>query len=149
LTQPTLHPWKLRLTGGYQDIFFITNFERITELVAFVEQQYSQYLGIYIQAINQGTSYHCEFDLYYDPNNDNESSDITEKFQMISTNLMKKGAFFNRPYGIWAREVFERHQSSTQIALRKIKNIFDPNGVLNPGVLCFGDNKTQSHQEGV
>ncbi|MFW9865029.1 MAG: FAD-binding oxidoreductase [Candidatus Thorarchaeota archaeon] len=149
LTQPTIQPWKLRLTGGYQDIFFITNFERIPELVAFVKQQYSQYLGIYIQAINQGTSYHCEFDLYYDPNNDNERSNITEKFQMISTDLMKKGAFFNRPYGIWAKEVFERHQSSTQIALRKIKNIFDPNGVLNPGVLCFDDNKTQSHQEGV
>ena len=26
-------------------------------------------LGIYIQPVVQGTSYHCEFNLFYDPDN--------------------------------------------------------------------------------
>jgi FAD/FMN-containing dehydrogenase len=50
---------------------------------------------------------------------------------------MDNGAFFNRPYGLWAKEVFKRHQDSTTSALKKVKKIFDPKNVLNPGVLCF------------
>ncbi|MFX1480433.1 MAG: FAD-binding oxidoreductase [Promethearchaeota archaeon] len=141
LIKPDHHSWKLRLSGAHQDIFFIINLEKIPEFISIVEKQYLGNLGIYIQAINQGTSYHCEFNLYYDPNNENEAIKINEKFQTISTELMDLGAFFNRPYGLWASEVFKRHQYSTQIALRKIKNIFDPNKVLNPGVLCFDDNE--------
>ncbi|MFX0005719.1 MAG: FAD-linked oxidase C-terminal domain-containing protein, partial [Candidatus Hermodarchaeota archaeon] len=60
-------------------------------------------------------------------------------FIETSTNLMDSGAFFNRPYGLWAKEVYKRHENSTQKALKKIKQIFDPNNVLNPGVLCFDD----------
>ena len=44
---------------------------------------------------------------------------------------MDAGAFFNRPYGLWAKEVFDRHTASTQMALKKVKSIFDPNNVLN------------------
>lgn len=141
LSQSDHHSWKLRLSGAHQDIFFITSLEKLAEFISIVETQYTGHLGIYIQAINQGTSYHCEFNLYYDPNNENEPIKINEKFQTISTELMDLGAFFNRPYGLWASEVFKRHQYSTQIALRKIKNIFDPNKVLNPGVLCFDENE--------
>jgi FAD/FMN-containing dehydrogenase len=52
---------------------------------------------------------------------------------------MDSGAFFNRPYGILAKEVYKRHDESTQMALKKVKKIFDPNNVLNPGVLCFDE----------
>jgi FAD/FMN-containing dehydrogenase len=139
LSQATENPWRLRLKGGYQDIFFITNLEKITEFISLVERDISQDLGIYIQPINQGTSYHCEFDLYYDPSNHQETTNIKEKFLEISTKLMDSGAFFNRPYGILTKEVYKRHDDSTQMALRKVKKIFDPNNVLNPGVLCFDD----------
>jgi len=94
---------------------------------------------MYIQPINQGTSYHCEFDLYYNPSNKEETMNIKEKFLEISKKLMDSGAFFNRPYGILAKEVYKRHDDSTQMALKKVKKIFDPNNVLNPGVLCFDE----------
>ncbi len=139
LSQATQDPWRLRLRGGYQDIFFITNLEKISEFISLVEQEVPQDLGIYIQPINQGTSYHCEFDLYYNPSNDEETMNIKEKFLDISTKLMDSGAFFNRPYGILAKEVYKRHDDSTQMALKKVKKIFDPNNVLNPGVLCFDE----------
>ncbi|MFX0034559.1 MAG: FAD-binding protein [Candidatus Hermodarchaeota archaeon] len=137
LTQPDYNCWRLRLYGGYQDIFFISNYERIPEFILFVEQQISNNLGVYIQPINQGTSYHCEFDIYYDPNDKEHNLNVKEKFMNTSINLMDLGAFFNRPYGLWAKEVYKRHADSTQLALKKVKRIFDPNNILNPGVLCF------------
>jgi len=139
LNQADVNPWRLRLNGGYQDIFFISNYEKISELITLVEKQITKNLGIYIQPINQGTSYHCEFDIYYNPNNKEETLDVKEKFLRTSIDLMNSGAFFNRPYGLWAKEVYERHEDSTQKALKKVKKIFDPNNVLNPGVLCFDD----------
>ncbi|MFX1328361.1 MAG: FAD-binding protein [Promethearchaeota archaeon] len=139
LNQPDDNPWRLRLKGGYQDIFFISNYERIPEFILQVEKQISNNLGVYIQPINQGTSYHCEFDIYYDPNDKEQTSYVKEKFLNTSFNLMDLGAFFNRPYGLWAKEVYKRHADSTQLALKKVKKIFDPNNVLNPGVLCFDD----------
>ncbi len=137
LSESTSYPWRNRLKGSFQDIFFITSYERIQEFINIVQNEMSEDLGIYIQAINQGTSYHCEFDLLYNPNNKIESSSIEEKFIKISLELMESGAFFNRPYGVWAKEVFKRQEDSIQKALRKVKKIFDPNNVLNPGVLCF------------
>ncbi len=137
LSESTSYPWRNRLKGSFQDIFFITSYERIQEFINIVQNEMSEDFGIYIQAINQGTSYHCEFDLFYNPNNKIESSSIEEKFIKISLELMESGAFFNRPYGVWAKEVFKRQEDSIQKALRKVKKIFDPNNVLNPGVLCF------------
>ncbi len=139
LNNADVNPWRLRLKGGYQDIFFISNYEKITEFIALVENQIANNLGIYIQPINQGTSYHCEFDIYYNPNTKEEALDVKEKFMRTSIDLMNSGAFFNRPYGLWAKEVYERHEDSTYRALKKVKKIFDPNNVLNPGVLCFDD----------
>ncbi len=139
LSHATQDPWRLRLKGGYQDIFFLTNFEKISEFISIVEKQISNDLGIYIQSINQGTSYHCEFDIFYDPKDNKELITVKEKFLEIITNLMDLGAFFNRPYSIWAKEVYKRHDESTKMALKKVKKIFDPNNVLNPRVLCFDD----------
>ncbi|MFW9818070.1 MAG: FAD-dependent oxidoreductase [Candidatus Thorarchaeota archaeon] len=139
LYQADKNPWRLRLSGGYQDIFFISNYEKIPNFIELVKEKIPNNLGIYIQAINQGTSYHCEFDIFYNPESKKETLNIKDKFIETSTKLMDSGAFFNRPYGLWAKEVYKRHEDSTQIALKKIKQIFDPHNVLNPGVLCFDD----------
>jgi FAD/FMN-containing dehydrogenase len=50
---------------------------------------------------------------------------------------MAAGAYFSRPYGSWAQPVYNR-DAAARDALRKVKAIFDPVGVLNPGKLCFG-----------
>ena len=139
VNESTPEPWRTRYKGYYQDLFFLSNFENIFNYILMVESNYSEDLGIYIQPINQGTSYHCEFDFFYDPNNDIKLNEIKRKFSEISIDLMDSGAFFNRPYGYWAKEMYSRHIEQTSIALKKIKRIFDPNNVLNPGVLCFDD----------
>jgi len=134
--------WKLTDKGGCQDIFFITTLDRTPD---FVKAMYSvsedlEYptseIGIYIQPQHQGTVCHCEFNLPYNPAQPNESIKIREFFARASDVLIKQGAFFSRPYGIWADMVYDRDTQSA-ILLRKMKGIFDPNNVLNPGKLCF------------
>jgi FAD/FMN-containing dehydrogenase len=49
---------------------------------------------------------------------------------------MDAGAFFSRPYGAWADLAYGR-DAATTAALRKLKAIFDPANVMNPGKLCF------------
>ncbi|MHC1591376.1 MAG: FAD-binding oxidoreductase [Candidatus Helarchaeales archaeon] len=137
LTNCTEKPWRLRLTEGCQDIFFIAPHEKISKFVKMIEKYDEFRWGIYIQPIVQGTSFHVEFDMYYDPKNGDEVKKAKETFMTISKELMDAGAFFNRPYGLWADEAFKHHAPETADALRKIKKIFDPKGVLKPGVLCF------------
>jgi FAD/FMN-containing dehydrogenase len=50
--------------------------------------------------------------------------------------MLRRGAYYSRPYGIWSQLAFNR-DAQTTIVLRKIKGIFDPNNILNPGKLCF------------
>ena len=116
-----------------------SNCDNISKFVSLVEKHVPYDIGVYIQPINQGTSYHCEFNLFYDPLEQDDLNDLKGLYMKISTQLMDMGAFFNRPYGLWATEMFKRHQDSTKVALKKVKKIFDPENVLNPGVLCFDD----------
>jgi FAD/FMN-containing dehydrogenase len=84
----------------------------------------------------QGTSCHCEFTLYYNPADDKEVKRIRELSLYAGESLMNAGAFFSRPYGDMADLVYRR-DGETTLTLKKVKSIFDPNGVMNPGKLCF------------
>ncbi|MHA1507468.1 MAG: FAD-binding oxidoreductase [Promethearchaeota archaeon] len=139
LNEPCEKPWRMRFKGAYQDIFFLTNFEKIPKFISLMDDIYKKDFGIYIQPINQGTSYHLEFDIYYEPESNNAVKTIKEKILEVGNQLIDNGAFFSRPYGIWAEDVFSHHSAETIDALKKVKKIFDPNNVLNPGVLCFDD----------
>jgi len=134
--------WKLGYKGACQDIFFLTTLDRVPK---FVEVMYdiagqhgypSSDIGIYIQPMVQGTSCHCEFNLFYDPTDAKEIARVKGLFIQASEALMNTGAFFSRPYGAWANMAYGR-DAETTIALRKVKGIFDPNNVMNPGKLCF------------
>jgi len=139
LNEPCEKPWRMRLKGAYQDVFFLTNFEKIPKFISLMETNFKEDFGIYIQPINQGTSYHIEFDLFYELEDESVVNIIKEKTLSVRNQLIDNGAFFSRPYGIWAKDVFSHHSTETIDALKKVKKIFDPNNVLNPGVLCFDD----------
>jgi len=143
LPLPSPEPyWKLRLKGGCNDIFFLTTLGKTPEfadvLFELVQQQGFPVsdIGAYIQPIVQGTSCHCEFNLYYDPANRAES-DLTGKVAAEAVDHMEeKGAFFSRPYTGWV-DVAYRRASDTVEMQKKVKDIFDPHWILNPGKLCF------------
>ena len=134
--------WKLGYKGGCQDIFFLTTLDKtpkfITTMNAVAESKGypASDIGIYLQPMMQGVACHCEFSLPYNPLNSTDSAKMEELFDEGSRVLLQNGAFFSRPYGLWSDLAFGRDAQQT-IALRKIKGIFDPNNVLNPGKLCF------------
>jgi FAD/FMN-containing dehydrogenase len=93
-------------------------------------------MGIYLQPVVQGTSCHCEFNLFYDPDNAREVNMIKELSNNVTMKLLNAGAFFSRPYGESAAMIINR-DAATEAALKKVKSITDPNNIMNPGKLCF------------
>ncbi len=134
--------WRLAHKGGYQDIFFLTTldktpgFLRTMNAVAEAHGYPTSEIGVYVQPLHQGSSCHCEFLLPYDNGNIKESARMKQLYIAASEELLKQGAFYSRPYGIWANMAFNRDAQTTN-TLRKLKGIFDPNNVMNPGKLCF------------
>jgi len=140
---PSKEPyWKLCYKGGCQDIFFLTTLNRVPEFVTTMYSlaeafKYSPSdIGVYIQPTHLGTSCHLEFSLPFDPDDRGEVAKVQGLFTKASEELGKQGAFFSRPYGIWADIEYRRNAEHASL-LRKLKQIFDPNSVLNPGKLCF------------
>ena len=92
--------------------------------------------GVYLQPIVQGINCHCEFNLYYDPQKTSELEKIKEVTLNAVPKLIDKGAYFSRPYGPYAKTIYER-DATTVRTLKKVKAMFDPNNIMNPGKLCF------------
>jgi len=134
--------WKLRYKGACEDILFLTIYDKLEGQIGVMNDlaEKAGYpaadMGVYIQPIVQGTGYHCEFNLFYDPANPSERNRVRELSASAIKNLMANGAFFSRPYGESAGMVFNR-DAATVAVLNKLKNIFDPNNVMNPGKVCF------------
>ncbi|RJP70296.1 MAG: FAD-binding oxidoreductase [Candidatus Abyssobacteria bacterium SURF_17] len=141
-TSPSEPYWKLRWSGACQDIPFISAFHGVPELVGVMQEEAAKrkfplsHLGIYVQPVCQGHGQHCEFSLFYDPTSPREAEKVKELYFAASKALMDRGAFFSRPYDLLSEMVYNRDAASRE-ALRKLKNIFDPKNILNPGKLCF------------
>jgi FAD/FMN-containing dehydrogenase len=134
--------WKLTYKGACQDIFFMTTLDKVPEFVdtVFAAANALRYpvsdIGIYLQPQHQGTACHCEFNLPYNSGNRIETDRVRELLETCSEALIRQGAYFSRPYGIWADMVYNRDARNREV-IRTIKGIFDPNNILNPGKLCF------------
>jgi FAD/FMN-containing dehydrogenase len=143
LSKPSSEPyWKLSFKGGCHDIFFLTTLDKTPRFVGVMSDQAKVHgcpaedIGVYIQMVVQGTSCHCEFNLYYDPTKPTELDRTKRIVGEGAEDLAKMGGFFSRPYGAW-RDIAYRDAAGTLSIQRKIKKIFDPNSILNPGKLCF------------
>ncbi len=134
--------WKLRPRGSVREIFYLSPFSKVADLAAIMERTRAKFgfaaesVGAYIQPCVQGRGCHSEFDLFFDDTDSRETELVREMFFEASRELMAGGAFFSRPYGPWASMVYGEYGEGVA-ALRKLKDIFDPKYILNPGKLCF------------
>lgn len=143
LLKPSPEPyWKPAFKGAFQDIFFLSTLNRTPEFINTVcsiaeERGYLvPEIGVYIQPVHQGAGCHCELYLPYNSDIPKDTEKAREIFQAASERLIHQGAFFSRPYDIWSDMVYKRDPQTAGF-LKKVKGIFDPNNIMNPGKLCF------------
>jgi FAD/FMN-containing dehydrogenase len=143
ILSPSREPyWKLGYQGACQDVFFITTLDQAPEMLQVMHQVAiaSGYpisdIGVYLQPRHQGVNCHCEFSLPYHHEIPREVTRMQNLYSQASEALSQQGAFFTRPYGQWANLAFSRDPASTDL-IQQIKNIFDPEGILNPGKLAL------------
>jgi hypothetical protein len=134
--------WKLTRKGGAQDIFFLSTLDKAAQFIQTVNSIAEECgyplsdICIYIQPQHQGVSHHVEFSFPYQPTDDKEVAKIKEVYVRASQALIGQGAYFSRPYGLWADLVYNRDASASRV-LKAVKQIVDPKNVMNPGKLCF------------
>ncbi len=143
LQKPSENPyWKIRSKGSMKEIFFMTTMDKTPDFIIKMSNKAKEHqypvsdIGVYLQPAHQGVSCHCEFIL---PVNNKDGSEIlkSEKlFNDASIVIQNQGAYFSRPYGIWSEMTYNR-DARTTITMKKIKDIFDPNHIMNPHKLCF------------
>lgn len=140
LASPSPEPYyKTRPKGAFLDIFFLTTLDRTPAFISIMEGVAEKFgypkerIGIYIQPIQQGRNVHLEFTIYFNPD---DTPKARELFEAASRALSEGGAFFSRPYGIWADLAYARCPDTVRV-LRKVKDMLDPDHVLNRGKLCF------------
>jgi len=134
--------WKNRGKGACSSLFFITKptlaprfIERVKEVAA--RHNYSQAdIGVYLQPIEHNRACHLEFNFFYDPNNNSEVERVKKLYRDAAPVLLEEGALFTRPYGELAKLVYGRAAGYTA-TLKRVKKLFDPNNIMNPGNLCF------------
>jgi FAD/FMN-containing dehydrogenase len=134
--------WRNRYKGACQSLFFITKptlapkfIEKVKEIVAKHDYPPAD-IGGYLQPIEHNRACHLEFNFFYDPNNDSEVARVKKLYHDAAPILLEEGALFTRPYGELAKLVYGKAADYTA-TLKRVKKIFDPNNIMNPGNLCF------------
>jgi len=146
LLNEVLYPWgilkKFNYRGSVHDLTFKSSLHHIADMEAVIKkvcdaEGYStSSIGAYVLPLERGRAVHCEFDLHCDLEDEKETKKVKELWLKASEALINQGAYFDRPYGAWAEMIYQRAGTYT-IKLKEIKAELDPQGILNPGKLCF------------
>ncbi len=134
--------WKNRWQGASQSLFFIARPEKAPKFVEIVEAVAPKHgypvadIGSYIQPIEHNRACQVEFTFFYNGADAGAKARIAALYRDAARALIAEGALFTRPYGDLATMVYERAAGYT-MALKRVKKVFDPNNIMNPGNLCF------------
>ena len=93
-------------------------------------------IGMYLQPIEHNRAMRPEFNFFYDPGDPEETAMVAALYNDAAKALLSQGAVFTRPYGDLASIVYEK-AAGYAASLRRLKKVFDPNNIMNPGNLCF------------
>lgn len=129
--------WHDGLKGKSADIFFLTTMdkaegfnEKMVQLAEKADVNVND-IAVIIQPKFMGCSCRVEFVLPYD---DADEEQLRALFETASKQLCDMGGFFSRPYGKMGKIQLNKDAHGAAV-LGKLKGIFDPNGIMNPGKL--------------
>ncbi len=128
--------------GDFQDILFLSTMDRVEHFVRVASEVAREHgyppseMGVYVQPILFGRACHIEFSFGFNGADVTEAESMRSLYRKGSEALAEAGGFFSRPYGYWSKLAYGRCPD-TVAALQKVKDIFDPEHILNRGKLVF------------
>ena len=133
--------WKSKATGSAKEIFYLTTLDKVSAQLKKAAEVADKYgysftdCPVYLQPLHQGTAVHCSIGLpVYEDQVD--SAELKAMYDEMSRELAAAGAFYSRPYGVWNELMFDANAPHDMLT-KKMKDIFDPEHIMNPGKLCF------------
>ena len=127
--------WKDRYSGNSVDLFFLTQMNKVPAFVEKMQELAAEdgidasSIGVYIQPKHQGVNCQLEFTIPYCCCSKEK---VKAFFEKAAKELGDMGAYYSKPYGTWADIQFGKDAMSAN-AFNKLKNVFDPNDVMNTG----------------
>jgi len=130
--------WRNVQKGACLRLFFLTTLdkaERLAELflgAAENNEVDKKDVGLYFQPVVQNHACHVECMVPFDPSDKKEVEIMKTLEAKVVPKLAEAGAFFSRPYGTAGDVVYAQNPLAYDM-LKKVKGLFDPEGVLNQG----------------
>lgn len=130
--------WRQAQKGHCVSIIMLATLDQGPELIRVIGETAKKHqidkeqIGIYLQPVVQNHACHFEFIIPFDPQKAEEVERMRRLESDAAQDLNKAGAYFSRPYGTAEKIVFKNNPGNTEL-LKKAKDIFDPNHILNPG----------------
>jgi FAD/FMN-containing dehydrogenase len=121
-------------TGGADDIVFLTQMDKVGGHLSALEAAGETDVAVYIQPLAQGANAHCQISLASQPDG---ASPISGRTIRAAEIVADSGGFFSRPYHPWAHVPFDR-DTTIKPLLQRTKQVFDPNGILQPQSQSLG-----------
>lgn len=119
---------------AYQEVFCLSQLNRLPEHLQALEQQNLSDAAIYVQPLVHGVNAHCQL-TYIDGNRSGKT--LQETAIAAANSLADTNGFFSRPHFPWAHIPFERDKAIMPM-IEKTKRLFDPAGILHPGAQSLG-----------
>ena len=120
--------WKLR-HGPHEELLLLCPPGKAGAIAAFLRERFPA-AGLTLQPQVQGRAWRIEADL-------DGAAEAADALFAAAPELMRLGAYFDRPYGRLPELVYTEPTATD--AIRRLKKVFDPYNILNPGKLCFDE----------
>lgn len=127
LQAPLDGDYKSRAFGDYSDFFFLSQLDKANGFIDAVGKV-SGDAGFYIQPMVQGVSCHIEVTFPHEPGGRVRAGDLRSAAVAACS---AEGAFFSRPYAPWGGVAFKADPQAAA-TFGRIKELLDPNGIMNP-----------------
>ena len=124
--------WKLR-RGAQRELLMLAPPSKTAALIDLIRACVPE-AGLTVQPQVQGRAFRIECNLRF-ADLPGAAEAREETLFALAKQLACIGAYFDRPYGRLTELVYGDPVSVE--AMRKVKQIFDPDGILNPGKLCY------------